>query len=229
MVVINYDRPHNLARLLPALSSYAIVDEIVIAHCHPDHYTPLAVNKTVHLELYDLDKELGAGLRTLIPFTYNRVLYVDDDLLPSADTIAKLVALQDTHGEMGLYGLKRYWRVCQPLIGYTLVSSWTYYLIYPFINTILTPVLLTSKEFIVAFNAQFDQLYRAKLQDTHGNGEDLCINHFLRTHFQRLPQHVTVPTHDVVTLDHTNGYSFRAGHINARRELCRWLYWQPRK
>jgi glycosyltransferase involved in cell wall biosynthesis len=224
IVIMNYNRPHNLKKSLPELSALQAVDEIVVAHCHPSYALNDSYPKVKYEFMYDWDAELGAGMRTLIPFSYDKVLYLDDDLVIESKLLDQLLTAQATNDADGFYGPLG--RICNPRLGYELLEKvlLTKPWINDLVNVILTPVLLTSRRFVATFNARFDKLYRAKLRSTHGNGEDLCMNHFLVNYFQLQPMQVGL-LEDIHYLDNKGGYSTAGGrrHLELRSGFCRWL------
>ena len=85
MILLSYDRPHNLEKSLPILNKYKYIDEILVFHGHPDYYREFTYDKVVNYEDYELNKKYGASRRWFHSQRAKNdiIIIMDDDALPS--------------------------------------------------------------------------------------------------------------------------------------------------
>ena len=206
VVIPSFNRPHNFDISLPYLCAMKSVNEIIISHGQPSSYKiapKFQHPKIKHLKNYN--NEYGATQRffAALKAQNNIIIYLDDDMIPSEDLVNKL-ALAVQKESIGLYGPLS--RRCDKR-GYGIKGN----------DTILTPILATSKIFNQSYISHF-HWYKDLLRDTHGNGEDLTYNLFLRKYYNTLPTKVSGKYY---WLDKSNGYSSKGNHFKIRNKICK--------
>ena len=125
VIVLNYNRPHNIQKLIPILFKLDGIDEVIISHGKDDliDYDHPSV-KNIH----DWDK--NESLYTMLKFSnYDKVkndciLLIDDDLYPSQKLLDDMYN-EYKNNKDGLYGPS--YRVCHN--GYYNYIHCTYHLI----------------------------------------------------------------------------------------------------
>ena len=142
MVILSYNRPHNLEKSLPILNKYKHIDEILVFHGHPDYYKEFKYDKVKNYKDYKLNEKYGCARRW---FHVNRVkndniLFLDDDLLPSENFINNAYT-EINNNNNTIYGSKMFMRICD-IDGYRTTRNDNIY------NTILTGCTLIHKNII---------------------------------------------------------------------------------
>eukprot|EP00045_Choanoeca_perplexa_P011644 m.124439 g.124439 ORF g.124439 m.124439 type:complete len:275 (-) comp15708_c0_seq6:1341-2165(-) len=222
IIVMNHQRPHNLHKSLPAMAKYDNVDEIVVVHSQLSTMFNTSYPKVKYVDMRIMNQELGAAKRTHVVTGHKNVLFLDDDVQPTEAYIDKLLEAQRNGHPDGFYGHEP--RICNQRAGYsypqTAIGKSPY--LAKVINAILTPILLTSAHYLSLYKVHFHH-YRQKLHQTGGNGEDLCMNHFLVQYLGIQPTYVPAQKEDIIRLDSGHGYSGKSGHHTTRIGVCRWL------
>ena len=216
VLILNYDRPHNLRKSLPVLSNYDTIDQIVVSHGHPDYYEEFNFPKVDNVKDFENNKLYGCGRRFL---TYKKlkndiVLVLDDDILPKENLINySLLKLFDNYKKNTIFGL--YSRSCNEK-GYYFGNQ-TDYNKKP--NIVLTPYIICKKKIIrdyvnqdVGFNK-----YKEWINLNKGNCEDLAFNLFVNEYYNELPIHIVG---SAKSLDEKSGYSSSDNHWTKRKEFC---------
>lgn len=206
VIIINYARPYNLVKLIPELKKISSIKEIIVLHCNSKTYIDFA--GVVNLK--NFEDKYGGTERFLVTYkaTYKNILFIDDDIVPSPELVETLQnnLLND---RKNLYGPFK--RLCNKS-GYFMNTKTTEY------NIVLTPIMMTSKEIVMDYVANF-YLYKDFLEKTHGNGEDLSINHFLKYKYYKEPKHVDGKYY---YLDNkTASYSSKLQHNIQRQDFCK--------
>ena len=135
---------------------------------------------------------------------------IDDDVVPSQRLVRSLrdAVMRDGNN---IYG---------PLI--RLCNTHGYFMKQKSMNTdyniVLTPIMMTSKEFVADYVRNF-VLYKSFLAQTHGNGEDLSINHFLKYKYGNRPTQILGKFEYLDTI--TNSYSLKPLHKKQRALFCK--------
>lgn len=211
VIVLNHARPHNLVRLLPALASYAQVDEIWVAHGHPHFAREVPCPKVRYLHDYARNEVYGAARRVFYaPLCRNdTVLFLDDDVYPTRRMLRAMCAALATHPTR-LVGVVN--RTCTP-DGYSSAAGAPHHV------AITRSGIMCSKSVVEAYlrEATGFRKYEPWLRAHHGNGEDLALNLFVQEHYGTHPVHVPESS---VALDENAGYSSRADHRSVRSAFC---------
>ena len=210
--ILNYDRPHNIHKQILSLSDNNNIDEIVISNGHPQHKISLSDiennSKIVIKDDFENNSKIYTARRWYgIPTCKNEyVLNLDDDIIPSNELIYEL--LYKVHkNPMNIYGPMK--RFCSVNGGYEMKSE-KY-------NSIITPILMTSRKLIQNFLDKGINTYIDWIKKYKGNCEDLSLNMYLQSQ-NIYPVFVNGKyTH----LDTTNGFSSLANHNLVRKEFCK--------
>tara|TARA_B100000131_G_C18087051_1_gene600625 strand:- start:788 stop:1579 length:792 start_codon:yes stop_codon:yes gene_type:complete len=212
VIILSYNRPHNLEKSLPILNDYKNIDEILVLHGHPDHYKNFQFNKVYNFKDYELNKKYGAARRWFHTDKCKNdiILFLDDDLLPSEKLVDNLLnKLLEEYTRNTIYG--KYKRICNEK-GYNSKSNNHY-------DTILTPVLMTKKSTVSNYlKSDLFKEYKKWLIKHHGNCEDLGFNMFIRKVYKEKPEYVSG---DYEELDKENGYSSMDNHLKIRNNFCK--------
>ena len=209
--ILNYNRPHNIYKQIEFLRDNPYINEIIISNGHPEHAIKLSDiennSKIIIKDDFENNQKLYAARRWLsITSCKNEyILNLDDDIIPSNDLIVEL--LYKVHKKpMNIYGPMK--RMCDTN-GYDLKSE-KY-------NTIITPILMTSKKILVEYLENGFNNYIDWLKKYKGNCEDLALNMYLNSK-NISPVFVDGKyTH----LDNKNGYSSLDDHQSVRGEFCK--------
>ncbi len=227
--ILNYRRPHNIERLLVGLCESKYVDEIVVSNGHRDFVFPgpLKAETTHHPKivfLNDFSNELGAAKRfpaALSVCSSQHILFVDDDVIPSAQLISDLL-YKVQQDPLNIYGpfnrsctrngyfsptVLGKWRKAGSILPTNVgVSS----------NTVLTPILMTSRSLLQKYMRDAFPKFMPWFRKYKGNCEDLSLNVYLHS-LGLLPQKVEGT---YKKLDGTGGYSSKSSHMKVRNSFC---------
>lgn len=212
VVILSYNRPHNLEKTLPILNNYKNIDEIIVLHGHRDYYKKFQFNKVRNYEDYELNKKYGGARRWfhMDKCKNDIVLFLDDDLLPSENLANNLLnKLLEEYSRNTIYG--KYKRNCNGK-GYNQDNDNQY-------DTILTGLSMIKKSTI--YNYLKSDLFKEHekwLIKYRGNCEDLGLNMFIRKIYNEKPEYVSG---DYEELDNKNGYSSKADHYKIRNDFCK--------
>ena len=104
VIILNYNRPHNLDKLIPEIINYSDISEIIISHGKKD--TEKIINHPKIINETTLRNKYYAATRyEVAKLAKNEIiLYLNDDLLPSETLIKNLLKNYYEHGENALYG-----------------------------------------------------------------------------------------------------------------------------
>jgi len=224
VLILNFERPHNVEMSLPVLSHYPdLLGEIIVCNTHPLNaiqYSMLRQDRlgTIPIFLYndfEPHNRYGAARRwknALERCRYPWILFLDDDIIPSVRLIEKMYH-RAQRDPMTIYGpiLRR----CDAF-GYEVEATPYNY------NVILTPILLVSQSLLKDYMKDGWKRHESFLEKTMGNGEDLSINSFLH-HRNKKPIYVDG---FYEWLDTRHGYSSRPYHYEQRRFFCQSLFFQ---
>lgn len=213
VVLLSFDRPHNLDVSLPSLVSYNSINKILVYHGHPDHYyTKFKHSKVEHIR----DAENNQKMFTLRRFLHASspsiqtpyVLFLDDDVIPSSSLVNKMLqhVTEDSTACVGPVG-----RTCNNK-GYYHVGK----------STVLTPIMLVSKNTVqrVWKSMQKDRVMWNRVLKQKGNCEDLFFQIKYKHLYQKNPQQIMGPYR---SLDKSNGFSTtnQWKHYTTRFKFCR--------
>ena len=209
--ILNFKRPHNISIQIDSLINNPYIDEIIICNGHPDHiYEKTTTNPKIVIE-NDFDNEFYTARRWIsIPTCKNEfVLNLDDDVIPSEKLIEDLI-YNINKNSMTIYGPMK--RRCNNK-GYIHNPTKNNY------NTILTPILMTSKTLITNFlnSPQGLPNHIQWIKDHKGNCEDLSINMYLN----KIGIKPVWIDGEYTKLDQTNGFSSNPQHSKVRAEFCK--------
>ena len=211
VIVLSHARPHNLARSLPALASYAQVDEILVAHGNPRFAHEVPCRKARHLHDYARNEVYGAARRVFYaPLCRNdTVLFLDDDVYPTRRMLRAMCAASAAHPTRHVGVVNR---TCTPK-GYSSEAGSPHHV------AITRTGIMCRKSVVEAYlrEATGFRKYEPWLRAHRGNGEDLALNLFVQEHYGTRPVHVPEAS---VELDEEAGYSSRADHRAVRGAFC---------
>jgi GT2 family glycosyltransferase len=210
VVILNYNRPHNIPKLVSELGKINCIDEVIVSNHHPDYavkqkdFSQFENLVKVH---DDLGNEIGAADRFDIMLRAKNefVMTLDDDLVPSKQLVHRM--LTSVHNEpYNIHGpiMRRGDRS-----GYYNNSSSN--------NLVLTGLHITSKEVLRDYMATEFPKHIEWFKKHRGNCEDISMNVFLIKK-NILPREVRGKYND---LDKSQGYSSNSDHYKIRSEFCR--------
>tara|TARA_B100000900_G_C20593884_1_gene722609 strand:+ start:12 stop:794 length:783 start_codon:yes stop_codon:yes gene_type:complete len=212
VIILNYNRPHNLEKNLPILNEIDIIDEIIVSHGSEKYYKEFKYSKVKNIKDYE-DNDIYGGARRFLNIKYvknNIVLFMDDDMYIDNENVYKLYnKLIQNYNKNTIYGATK--RLCTKN-GYK-TNSTNY-------NTILTQILITKKSIIKEYlnNKIGWNKYKNWLKEHKGNCEDLSLNIFIREYYKENPVYVNIKYKD---LDMSNGYSSENSHYKLRNKFCK--------
>ena len=213
VIILSYNRPHNLETLLPGLNEIDVIDEIIVAHGLPEYTVISDLSKVIDVNDYENQKKYFALRKFMLASKCknNTILILDDDLLASQDYIHKLIKIYN-NDRLNLYG--GYKRVCSKDGYHTDKQDY---------NSILTGYCLTSKKVIVSVLEEIlKSPYLKRILENKGNGDDLIFNYYFKKIFNKTP--IFVDDKNITHLDESNGYSSKPNHYKVREQLCKDLY-----
>ena len=203
VIILNYNRPHNLEKSLPILNKYKVIDEIIVSHGNPKKFKNFDFTKVKNRK--DYDNTWGAGIRFLLDLDTiknDQILFLDDDLLPS-ENLVNILTSKIYNKPDKIYGPDG--RTCNKF-GYFHHST----------NTILTTIMMTSKKVIKNYQNNFKK-YEKLIIKNKGNCEDLTFNNNFIKNFNKIPKLVKG---GYKKLDTGGGYSSNQGHKFKRFKYC---------
>jgi len=173
VIILNYNRPHNLDKLIPEIVNYTDISEIIISHGRKDtEYLfnhPKIINETkLRNKYYAATRHEVAKLAT-----NDIILHLNDDLIPSEYLVKKLLKKYKEKGENNIYG--PYGNTCT-IDGVESSSRLPYF---PY-NGIQIGLALVSKTFSLKIweeikkNKEFNIMMMYK-----GNGEDIIFSNYI--------------------------------------------------
>ena len=215
--ILNYNRPSNITKQLDFFSKYNFVDEIIVSNGSRDFaISKKEVSKypkTKIIDDFENNDILKAGRRWIgiVNNCKNDIIInMDDDLIPSEKLLYDLV-YNVIRNPIAIYGPLK--RLCDKS-GYKTNPSVNDY------NTILTPILISSKK---VFQSYFENQLENDIPiliKNKGNGEDLLFNRYLIK--EGIPRIYIEGKYE--KLDTSNGYSSLENHYKVRGELCKSIF-----
>ena len=215
IVLLNYNRPHNLSKSLPILTSYNMVDQIVVSHGHPDFTdTSFQHQKVVHVRDYQNNKLYGGGRRVhnVQHAKTDFVLFLDDDFIPSECIIAEMYnTLLEKDTLVGPIA-----RTCNS-------SGYNMNIIQRLItghrqNVVLIGLSMCRKSLVKEYLDKGFPEYESWLIEHHGNCEDLAFNAFLA---KKGTKPFILNNSSYEELDRSEGYSALSDHMKIRSDFCK--------
>jgi len=215
VLILSYNRPHNLEKSLPILNKYKLIDEIIVLHGHPKYYTNLKYDKVKNIKDYENNKIYGGARRWMgMQYLKNDIIMIlDDDLYPSEKLVTDSYnLLMKNYNKNTIYGSIK--RICNKngyLTSGNDVTEKNY-------DTILTPYFMCKKKIIEDYMRNYFHKHEKWLIDNHGNCEDLGLNFFIRNFYKEKPVYVKGK---IIELDITKGYSSEPKHYKIRSNFCK--------
>jgi hypothetical protein len=212
VLILNYNRPHNLEKSLPLLSKYKLIDEIIVSHGHPDYYKEFNYPKVKNIKDYKNNEIYGCGRRWFTAANNMKndiVVILDDDIIPSEKLINKTYnILMVNYTKNTIYGNLK--RLCDKN-GYKVNVNDNY-------NTILTGYSMCKKQILQNYVKYGFKKYKKWLIENRGNCEDLAFNNFISKYYNEKGVYIDGK---ITELDRTNGYSAKSDHIKIRNDFCK--------
>lgn len=213
VIILNYNRPHNLKKSLPVLVQYHKIGEIVVLHGHPKFYNDSFKHpKVKHVKDFKNNTKFGTARRWFYieKCSYDYVLILDDDLIPDKkfiDSSYKSVIKYNT-----LVGHSKFQRTCNKN-GYFLKDD-------KHINMVLVGASIIPKHLGVKYMVHLNGFskYRSWLVKHHGNCEDLAFNMFVLKVHKIAP--IILKQGHINDLDNSLGYSSKKNHLDIRKKFC---------
>jgi GR25 family glycosyltransferase involved in LPS biosynthesis len=226
VVIMNYMRPEIVRYIVSQMTIYPTVNEILLLNISNKTQLKLRHPKIRTFDASEIDKTEGVAVRFIYAASYalnNQILFIDDDVIPSDKYIRKLLD-GSVHDPNNIYGCFR--RICNERDGYITDSK----IIGDRHDTILTPVMLTSKQIVNTFldNKHYAE-WMAKDKEKANviwNGEDLFINMVVRSIYKKNPVFVSPDHKDDIRYVKRRGnedlhaISDKPGHYEYRKEFC---------
>ena len=211
VIVLNYNRPHNIKTLIPKLIKYKNIGEIIISHGKSDTEILIEHPKVINETLIRNKYYSMARFYLAKQAKYDLILYLDDDILIYEEGLNELIDNAVKYGYNNLYGnFKRYCSVN----GYSGNEQKEEDLIS------LTKLALISKETslkVLDLMEKNINIYNMVMENK-GNGEDILFSKTLSNNKLGINKYVYVNYKD---LDGDNGYSSNNDHYIKRGELCK--------
>lgn len=211
-VVLNYNRPHNMKKCIESLREDPNVDKVILMNGKLETKVQMHKPDVQEIDDFKNNEKYGGARRFLVDPHFiktENVLFVDDDVAMKPGQVGEMLKKID-EGEI-LVGPRC--RECNANGYFTKTEK-------P--DTILTSTMMLPKRVLVDYQAKFPFEYEALLTETHGNGEDLTMNHFVRTSYPNARAYcIKLRTRE---LDTSSGYSSKGGHMAKRNEICQTLF-----
>ena len=217
VIILNFNRPHNLVKSLKILNEYDRIGEIIVSHGKPSTYVEFEESKVKNIKDFELDKLYGSALRFLraLDAKHNIILFLDDDTLPDENTINNTydLIIKNYHRNT-LYG--HIGRNCNEK-GYfsNRIKNG---------NVALTPFLMCKKSIMIDYlKDKKIGFYKFKnfFKKYRGNCEDLSLNYFVEKEYLEKP--IIIDGDGIKLLDFSNGFSSNSKHRKLRNNFCRYL------
>ena len=196
VVILNFKRPEYIKKnIIPRISKYSEIDEILISHGKKETYFETKDYKNVEIKNLqhweDLNRDFGLTLRfyTGRLAKNNKIIIIDDDIIPSQETISFLDEKIEEDNER-IYGL--YGRNFDKNNNY-LTDNY-----FGEVPIVLTRCLITTKEMCEYFMNNYklyetDEIKEAK---PYWNGEDILFSLLSIKKYGKMPK--------AYNLNHTN-------------------------
>ncbi len=210
IIMLNYNRPHNIEKLVPILANYNNVGEIIVSHGKEDTQVlinhPKVINETtIRNTYYAMNRFFLADMAK-----YDLILYLDDDIILSETDLQLLIDNANKYGYNNLYGPTE--RSCSK-------DGYNYKVEDVNNRIILTNFALIGKDTSIKVldKMKENKLLFNKIIENKGNGEDIYFSKTLGKYFGN---NIYVPI-NYTELDNSNGYSAKSDHYIKRIELCK--------
>ncbi len=210
IIILNYNRPHNINKLVDHLLKLDYSDDIIISNGKPE--TTVIINHPfVTNEITLRNKYYSATRFELAKIAKNDIiLFIDDDIIPSNDLIKNMlinIGKDGLEGKHNLYGPVS--RICD-CSGYKTISL-TY-------NIVLTKIAMVYKSTAIKiWNKIKESVFFNTLMENKGNGEDLLFAKYIELFGGKCIK----VNGSFTESDNTNGYSSNDNHYKIRSEFCK--------
>ena len=212
VIILNYNRPHNIETILKKIRNYNLIDEIIISHGSINFYKKYNYNKVKNIIDIKNNNIYGAARRFLnIKYVKNDIImFLDDDILPSENLVNEAYNKIINSNTNTFYG--KYKRTCNKN-GYIPKSDITN-------NIILTGLSFCRKNIIQEYlnNKNGFTKYKKFIIEQKGNCDDLAFNAFIINHYKTKPQYLNG---SYIELDKSKGYSSQKEHYKIRELFCK--------
>lgn len=212
VIILNYNRPHNIKKLIPKLKKINIIDDIIITNGKKETEVlfddPIITNETTLRNKYYCATRYE--IAKLAKNDY--ILFLDDDLCPSEELLKNMLQNIFNDGDNSKYNLygpfKRY---CGNEYIYKKKKLNKY-------NIILPGLSLVNKNLVInVWNKIKKTKYIDIIIKNKGNGEDIIFSKFIKI----LGGENKYVSGKYYSLDNKNGYSSNPEHFIKRSELCK--------
>ena len=208
VIILNYNRPHNIKQLLNNIIKYNFIDDIIISHGKKE--TEALYNHTkVRNETKLRNIYYSATRFELSSMAHNDfILFLDDDILPSRKLLINIINKINNDkmlNKHNLYGPFK--RLCND----------TYKTDNRDYNIVLTGCAIINKHTAIkVWNKIKNGPFFNELIENKGNGEDLLFSKYIK-----LFGGENIYVNGKYTfLDNKNGYSDNHNHYKLRRSIC---------
>jgi hypothetical protein len=218
VIILSYNRPHNLQQNIDNLVKIKQIDNIYILHGHKDYKKVILHPKVINIDDWENNKKYYVW--RCLEFAKNckneNIFILPDDLTVNQNHMNNLIKeyLKDKNN---YYGSAK--RSCTKN-GYKINCAND-------CNYILNRHFLTSKSVIINI---WDQIKKQTnlfdwVIDRQGQGEDIVICHVFKKLYNKSPKYVSGHVAND-NLDDKNGFSTKPNynHIELRSNLCKILY-----
>jgi hypothetical protein len=216
VIILNYNRPHNLDKSIPELLKIKQIDEIIISNGKKATKKSFDNPKVISIDDWNNNEKYYTLLR-FKNYTYcknNRILILDDDIIPTQELITDMLIAYKKDSN-NIYGAVP--RLCNK-DGYYTMHNNKY-------NYILTRIILCSKDVLknVWENMENNTELFNIVVSQKGNCEDLFFNYEFMKLYNKKPKYICSEYND---LDMSNGFSNTDGvnHIELRTNFCKLIY-----
>jgi len=212
---MNFNRSNYLKNnILPYLCKYKLIKEIIISHGKKENYFEYKDKKIKNLKDWDKNEEYKLTLRFLnaTKASYENILILDDDILPSEKAVNTLFA-SITDDKDNIYGL--YGRNLNDNFDYSVKIN------FGECHIILTRCLMTTKKMCNIFIEEF---LKGNFDEVKNNGEDILFSFLSIRENNKLPIAYNLPHTNrnfLYELIERDGISFDKNHIKKRSEISK--------
>jgi len=208
VVLLNYNRPHNIPNALKPLVEHPNVDEIIVANGDPKNAyakSSKESSKVIVIDDTKNNKVFRASRRFLVPTCNTCIIFHDDDMQINNDFITNALFAYDKD-PIGIYGTWKSARLVTEIGPYDGVPKEFNVVIHPY---------MTNR--IVADSFLQQEKMWEWLTKHGGNGEDILFSLNLKHVFDKYPK---VVHGSWKSLDGSNGYSSGKNFPQERIDLC---------
>jgi GR25 family glycosyltransferase involved in LPS biosynthesis len=207
-IVLNYNRPHNIKKLITKLKELKYIDEIIISHGKKD--TQIIIDDNIIINETKLRNKYYSATRFELSkmAKNNIILFLDDDLYPTNQLINNIINQMEKDGlewKQNIYGPFK--RVCNNKYSFTTFNY----------NIVLTKLAIVNKKLAIKV---WDKIKNGPdfkiLMDNKGNGEDILFAKYI----EMFNGNNVYVNGKYIDLDGSNGYSSQDEHYNVRTKLC---------